>query len=132
MARVPIGLLDNKVVGAHTRAMGQPNRISIPDARGSGASLRVTRHSQQRKVVLSHWRDGVCVASTPIELVEIPTLIGVLVEALGDAATASGSQPPNPRVPLWTKVRNLLRPSLAGVVELPLIRGTQQGRTAEG
>ena len=50
---------------------GHPNRLHIPDARGQGASLRVTRHPDQRKVVLSHWRDGVCVASTPIELSEV-------------------------------------------------------------
>src|ERR1039458_3627341 len=45
----------------------RPKRLSIPDARGQGASLRVTRHPEQGKIVLSHWRDGLCVASTPIE-----------------------------------------------------------------
>ena len=51
----------------------RPRSLTIPDARGSGAYLRVTRHPEQRKVVISHWRDDVCVASTPVELVEVPS-----------------------------------------------------------
>ena len=72
-----------------------PRRLSIPDARGQGATLRVTKHPEQRKIVLSHWRDGVCVASTPVELTEVPALIGVLADALGDAIDdhSHGKQP---------------------------------------
>jgi hypothetical protein len=69
----------------------RPKSIVIPDARDRGATLRVTRHPVQRKVVLSHWRGRLCVASTPIELGDVPTLVGVLVDALGEgAATATG------------------------------------------
>jgi hypothetical protein len=50
--------------------------LSIPDARGQEVHLRVTRHPEQRKVVLSHWRDGLCVSSTPVEVGEVPALIG--------------------------------------------------------
>jgi hypothetical protein len=104
----------------------QPRRLSIPDARGQGANLRVTRHPEQRKIVLSHWRDGVCVASTPVELSEVPALIGVLAEALGDAIdnpTTSVSPPP-PKPSILAFIRNWVRPKLAQVAELRLVRDT--------
>jgi hypothetical protein len=101
----------------------QPRRLSIPDARGEGATLRVTRHPEQRKVVLSHWRDGVCVASTPVELSEVPTLIGVLAEALGDAIDAPAvAHSPQPRPSLLAFIRSWIRPKLAQVAELRLVR----------
>jgi len=92
-----------------------PNRLTIPDARGRGASLRVTRHSEQRKIVVSHWRDGLCVASTPIELSEVPALIGVLADALGDAVDTSRRIPvaPSQKASLLSAVRGWLRPKLA-------------------
>jgi hypothetical protein len=112
-----------------------PNRLSIPDARGQGASLRVTRHPEQRKIVLSHWRDGLCVASTPIELSEVSALIGVLADALGDAidtpAVSSVSSvssvsavPANPTTLM--ALRRWLRPRLAQVTELRLVRETPE------
>jgi hypothetical protein len=99
-----------------------PNRLNIPDARGRGASLRVTSHPEQRKVVLSHWRDGVCVASTPVDLGELPALIGVLVEALGEGA--ANAPPPVStggleKLTLWQQLRDHLRPTLGKIVELP-------------
>ena len=110
-----------------------PNRLNIPDTRGHGASLRVTRHAKQRRVVLSHWRDGVCVASTPIDLAEVPALIGVLVEALGDAVTTSDLQSADrpSRPSPWSKIKNLFRPTLAKVVELPVIRGNRRERMTQ-
>ena len=79
--------------GVHNCDVG-PTRLNIPDARGRGATLRVTRQPGQRRVVFSHWRDGRCVASTPIELGEVPELIGVLVDALG-VAVDMGNRPPS-------------------------------------
>lgn len=38
---------------------------------------------------MSQWREGVCVASTPIELSEVPALIGIFADALGDAVVES-------------------------------------------
>ncbi|HEY3842898.1 MAG TPA: hypothetical protein VGL48_06560 [Acidimicrobiales bacterium] len=102
----------------------RPNRLTIPDARGSEASLRVTRHAEQRKVVLSHWRDGVCVASTPIELSEVSALIGVLADALGDAIDASAPTPPPVarHRSLMASVRQWVRPALAQITELRVVR----------
>jgi hypothetical protein len=68
---------------------GNPRSVTIPDARGNGASFRVTRHQAERKIVLSQWRGGVCVASTPIELSEVPALIGIFADALGEAVVES-------------------------------------------
>ena len=101
-----------------------PRRLSIPDARGQGATLRVTEHSEQGKIVLSHWRDGVCVASTPVELSEVPALIGVLADALGDAIDAPPREsivPPS-KGSLLSVIRSWLRPKLAQITELRLVR----------
>jgi hypothetical protein len=122
--------LDSGTGRVHTHVVGAlPNRLNIPDARGRGASLRVTRHSEQRKVVLSHWRDGVCVASTPVDLGELPALIGVLVEALGDAAaisppTVSRGHPGKPSI--WRQLRDHFRPTVGKIVDLPHRHGLQR------
>jgi hypothetical protein len=104
-----------------------PNRINISDSRGQKAYLQVTRHRDQRKVVLSQWRDGTCVASTPLDVSELPGLISVLAEALGDATTMP------PRLPgsvghgsLWSMVKSYLRPTLARVVEFPQLHERKQ------
>ena len=68
-----------------------PKSLNIPDARGNQACLRVTRHPAERKIVVSHWRQGLCVASTPVDLSDVPALIGVLATALGDAAASSAT-----------------------------------------
>jgi hypothetical protein len=104
--------LDIQWAEVHTPGMGgSPKRLVVADARGHGGSLRITRHPQQRKVVLSHWREGVCVASTPVEISELPGIIGVLADALGDAASLPG--PPPRRRGLWLRLRHLLRPTVA-------------------
>jgi hypothetical protein len=102
----------------------RPNRLSIPDARGQGASLRVTRHPEHGKVVLSHWRDGLCVASTPIELTEVSALIGMLADALGDAIDVPSKAPAEltPRPSLLAAIRHWLRPKLAQITEIRLVR----------
>lgn len=108
-----------------TSVGGHPNRLHIPDARGQGASLRVTRHHDERKVVLSHWRDGVCVASTPIELGEVSALIGVLADALGDAIGATAPAPPasrRERPSVLATLRHWFRPKLAQITDLRVVR----------
>lgn len=106
----------------------RPSRLAIPDARGQGASLRVSRHTDQGKVVLSHWREGVCVASTPIELSEVPALIGVLADALGDAIDRDIPVVGSSRLGFVERVREWLRPRLAQVTEL---RTPADGASAE-
>jgi hypothetical protein len=80
----------------------------------------VTRHPEQNKVVVSHWRDGVCVASTPIELSEVSALIGVLADAIGDAIELTGpaSGTPSRGAQLLAELRDWLKPRLAQIVEL--------------
>ncbi len=84
---------------------GNPKTLTIPDARGNGASFRVTRHQAERKIVLSQWRDGVCVASTPIELSDVPALIGIFADALGEAVVESVARTPE----VWSAKRGLNR-----------------------
>jgi hypothetical protein len=80
----------------------------------------VTRHPEQRKVVISHWRDEVCVASTPIEMGELPALIGVLADALGDAVRSGDSSPADASLDtrLLDRIKRWLRPRLAQIVDL--------------
>ena len=76
--------------------------------------------------MLSHWRDGLCVASTPIELSEVSALIGVLADALGDAIDIQNEAPISPakRPSIPAAIRAWLRPKLATITELRLVRET--------
>jgi hypothetical protein len=73
------------------------------------------------------------VASTPIDLSEVPSLIGLLAEALGDAVATSDSQSGNApfRPSPWSKIRNFLRPSLAKVVDLTYVGFGRSNRTSD-
>ena len=79
-------------------------------------------------MVLSHWRDGICVASTPVDPTELPALIGVLVDALGDAVAAAPSPTmgSSPKPSLWNRLTARLRPTVANIVELPYLHGHQR------
>jgi hypothetical protein len=119
----PATTLDTTSSRSHNCEVG-PTRLNIPDARRRGATLRITRHPGQRRVEFSHWRDGRCVASTPIELGEVPELIGVLVDALGVAAN-TGNRPtivPTPRPRVIAAMHRWLHPRLAQVTELRSLR----------
>lgn len=115
--------LDTTRSRVHNRRVG-PSRLNIPDARGRGATLRVTRHPGQRRVVFSHWRDGRCIASTPIELSEVPALIGVLVDAMGVAVDMSNrpSVVPTPRPRVISALQRWVHPRLGQVTELRSLR----------
>jgi hypothetical protein len=117
--------------------MRPPRSLTIPDGRGRSASLRITRHAEQRKVVISHWRDDVCVASSPIEVGELPALIGVLADALGDAArvgdssSAASHSSGRRTMRFIDTLRQWLRPRLAHVVDIGPPRDEAAGeRTA--
>jgi hypothetical protein len=107
-----------------------PTRLNIPDARGTGSTLRVTRQPGQRKVIFSHWSDGRCIASTPIELAEVPGLISVLVDALGVAVSMRNrpSIVPTPRPRVVSAMHKWLHPRLAQVTEL---RSWREHKNAE-
>jgi hypothetical protein len=112
--------LDTGAFWVDTPSVGAlPNRLHLPDARNKRAYLQVTRHGDQRKLVFSQWRDGVCVASTPVEVSELPALIGVLAEALGDAAAAPPAVQNSKDGSFWGKLRRCVHPTPARIVELP-------------
>jgi hypothetical protein len=48
------------------------------DDRGADRSLRVSWHHEVGVVVLSLWRDGVCVGSFRLDADEVPELVEVL------------------------------------------------------
>ena len=85
--------------------------------------------------MLSHWRDGLCVASTPVEIAEVPALIGILADAMGDAIegtarTTRTSRAPGRAARLLEQVTSWLRPRLAQVAELRLPREPGSERKA--
>jgi hypothetical protein len=55
------------------------------DARGSDRALRVSWHSEADVVVLSLWRDNLCVASFRLSIEEVPELIAMLRAGLDRA-----------------------------------------------
>jgi hypothetical protein len=115
--------LDTTPQKVHNCGVGS-TRLNIPDARRRGSTLRVTRQPGQRNVVFSHWRDGRCIASTPIELAEVPGLIGVLVDALG-VAVDMGNRPsivPTSRPRVVSAMQRWVHPRLAQVTELRSLR----------
>ena len=57
----------------------------LPDARGDGSFVRVTWHPDRRLVVLSHWRDDVCVSASRLAVEDAAALLALLAGAVGDA-----------------------------------------------
>jgi hypothetical protein len=102
---------------------GNAARRQIPDQRDDGRHLRVSWHPTRRVVVFSHWRDGVCVATTPVELAEIPSIIAILVKALGDAFQSRAPTSPTPSAESVSRdvrevLTNWFRPRLATICAL--------------
>jgi hypothetical protein len=67
-------------------------------------------------------------------LSEVPALIGVLADALGDAIEATPEHTSSDSVPqssLVGSVRSWLRPKLATVAELRLVRDPAEGERSE-
>jgi hypothetical protein len=99
-------------------------RVEIKDLRDSDRRLRVAWHASKRTVVVSQWRGGICVASTPFDIGEVPNLIELLVGALGEAAAwppEDIDRPPTVRTvrrDISTVVRSRLRPRLAPIIAL--------------
>lgn len=55
------------------------------DARGADRALRVSWHTEADLVVLSMWRENVCVGSFRLAIDEVPVMIGFLSAGLGSA-----------------------------------------------
>lgn len=55
------------------------------DPRGEDRSLRVSWHQESQLVVLSLWRDNVCVGTFRLDVDEVPDLISVLRAGLDQA-----------------------------------------------
>jgi len=66
---------------------GAKAALQIVDSRNRGRYLRMSWHPSRRAVIVSQWRDGVCVATTPVGLADLPALIDLLVQVLQDAAS---------------------------------------------
>ncbi|MDQ6615508.1 MAG: hypothetical protein M3083_12385 [Actinomycetota bacterium] len=100
-------------------------RAFLPDVRGNDQYLRATWHPDTAVVVISHWVGEVCVASTPVAVADLSTLIEVLVSALQDAAARPPAEPATPvsAGPRWTAailpgLRRRFQPKLAQVISL--------------
>jgi len=65
----------------------------VPDLRGEGRALRATWHHEAGVVVLSVWRDTLCVATTRVDPDEVPALVDVLVAGLGEGHRAPITTP---------------------------------------
>jgi hypothetical protein len=62
--------------------------LVLRDQRGDQRYLRMSWHQQTRSVVVSHWVDGACMATTRVALADIPKLTTFLVHALHNASSA--------------------------------------------
>jgi hypothetical protein len=60
-------------------------RTIVSDPWGDGRCLRVAWHPEQSVVVLSHWHEDVCVATSTVALADLPRLMALLADAVGDA-----------------------------------------------
>lgn len=56
----------------------------VPDVRGEGRALRTTWHHEAGVVVLSVWRDNVCVATTRLSPDDAAALVAALSDGLAD------------------------------------------------
>ncbi|WP_010145919.1 hypothetical protein [Serinicoccus profundi] len=78
----------------------------FPDLRGDGRLLRATWHQERQVVVLSLWRDNVCVSTFRLAADEVPDLIALLRHGLDEAYDVARER--------VERVERLRRPSQAG------------------
>jgi hypothetical protein len=67
---------------------GARDVVQIPDPGVTGRFIRFSWHPIKRTVVVSHWRNGVCVASTRLDLSTLAPLIAFFARALDDVANS--------------------------------------------
>ena len=100
-------------------------RVFLPDARDNDQYLRATWHPDTAVVVMSHWVGDVCVASTPVGVAQLSTLINLLVAALHEAAntaaevpTTADSPTPGPTSAILERLNRHIRPRLAQIIAI--------------
>jgi hypothetical protein len=110
--------------------------VEVTDPRDDHRRLRLSWHPERRELIVSHWRDNVCVATTPVGVKEIAGLVGLLVQALQDAATSSpASAKPsyqNSHSAFWRRFLTWGRRHLTGAVSAVArhrrrLRATEEG-----
>ena len=67
---------------AQVRGPSNRSRVLIEDVRANGAFLRVTFHDDAQILVVSHWQEGLCVATTRVPVSAAPSLVALLGDAL--------------------------------------------------
>jgi hypothetical protein len=73
-------------------------RVFLADVRGNDHYLRVTWHPETAVLVVSHWEGQVCVASTPVALVDASTLLDLLVTSMQEVDGGGGDVSPRAAV----------------------------------
>jgi hypothetical protein len=101
----------------------EPAHLQIDDPRDGDRHLRVSWHASRQVDVFSQWRQGICVATTPVELADLPAVIGVLVDALVDGSKGAPSKAAAPtaqsvREDIQELLRDWLRPRVASITAL--------------
>jgi hypothetical protein len=61
------------------------------DPRDGGRALRVNWHAEDGFVVLSVWRENLCVATSRVAAADVPALVYVLTRGLGEQARGLAS-----------------------------------------
>ena len=62
------------------------------DARGAGRALRATWHPETQLLVLSVWRDEVCIATHRLEAADLPQLAHLLTDTIAAAHLPAASR----------------------------------------
>src|SRR3981081_2584055 len=111
------------ILEAMAERQSSERRTLVADVRNDRRYLRASWHPESGVVVSTHRHDASCRAPTPVALADIPKLVGLLVNALGEAATRSISTgEPRPAGGgcrgLRPRLRQWLRPQLAEVHKL--------------
>jgi hypothetical protein len=63
----------------------EPPSAVFTDARGGGRALRATWHPEAHLLVLSIWRDDVCIASHRLSADDVPELAHLLTDTMAIA-----------------------------------------------
>ena len=68
-----------------TPASAEPPAAVFGDARGAGRALRVTWHPETQLLVLSVWRDELCIATHRLEAEDLPRFAHLITDTMAVA-----------------------------------------------